>query len=123
MGKKFRTLLKEKRFITSMGIDTPVHAKSVEKAGFDYAYLGGYDVSLTLLGLPDMGLITETEMVAAARNVAHAVEIPVVCDADTGYGNAINVMRTCRISRPPASRRSISRTRSVRSVAGTSPAK
>ena len=93
-GKKFRTLLKEKKFITSMGIDTPVHAKIVEKAGFDYAYLGGYDVSLTLLGLPDMGLITETEMVAAARNVAHAVDIPVVCDADTGYGNAINVMRT-----------------------------
>ena len=94
MGKKFRTLLKEKKFITSMGIDTPVHAKIVEKAGFDYAYLGGYDVSLTLLGLPDMGLITETEMVAAARNVAHAVDIPVVCDADTGYGNAINVIRT-----------------------------
>src|ERR1041385_7826092 len=60
MGKKFRTLLKEKKFITSMGIDTPVHAKIVEKAGFDYAYLGGYDVSLALLGLPDMGLITET---------------------------------------------------------------
>jgi isocitrate lyase len=77
-----------------MGIDTPVHAKIVEKAGFDYAYLGGYDVSLALLGLPDVGLITETEMVATARNVARAVDIPVVCDADTGYGNAINVIRT-----------------------------
>ena len=94
MGKKLRTLLKEKKFITSMGIDTPVHAKIVEKAGFDYAYLGGYDVSLALLGLPDVGLITETEMVATARNVARAVDIPVVCDADTGYGNAINVIRT-----------------------------
>jgi isocitrate lyase len=94
MGRKLRTLLREKKFITSMGIDTPVHAKIVEKAGFDFAYLGGYDVSLALLGLPDVGLITETEMVATARNVARAVDIPVVCDADTGYGNAINVLRT-----------------------------
>src|SRR5687768_12127886 len=91
-GKALRTLLKEKRFITSMGIDTPVHAKIVEKAGYDYAYLGGYDVSLALLGLP-VGLITETEMVATARNVARTVDIPVIVDADTGYGNAINVVR------------------------------
>ena len=94
MGKRLRTLLQQKKFITSMGIDTPVHAKIVEQAGFDYAYLGGYDVSLALLGLPDVGLITETEMVAVARNVASAVDIPVIADADTGYGNAINVIRT-----------------------------
>lgn len=94
MGKRLRTLLREKKFITSMGIDTPVHARIVEQAGFDYAYVGGYDVSLALLGLPDVGLITETEMVANARNIASAVDIPVVSDADTGYGNAINVIRT-----------------------------
>ena len=94
MARQFRTLLKEKKFILSMGIDTPVHARIVEKAGFDFAYVGGYDVSLALLGLPDVGLITETEMVANARNIARSVNIPVVCDADTGYGNAINVIRT-----------------------------
>ncbi len=94
MGKRLRTLLQQKKFITSMGIDTPVHAKIVELAGFDYAYVGGYDVSLALLGLPDVGLITETEMVATARNVASTVAIPVIADADTGYGNAINVIRT-----------------------------
>jgi 2-methylisocitrate lyase-like PEP mutase family enzyme len=65
-----------------------------EKAGFEYTYMGGYDVSLTLLGLPDVGLITETEMVANAGHIARAVNIPVVADADTGYGNAINVIRT-----------------------------
>ena len=92
-GRQLRALMKEKRFITSMGIDTPVHAKIVERAGFDYAYLGGYDVTLAQLGLPDVGLITETEMVATARNVARAVNIPVIVDADTGYGNAINVIR------------------------------
>jgi len=94
MGRKLRTLLREKKFILSMGIDTPVHARIVEQAGFDFAYVGGYDVSLALLGLPDFGLITETEMVANARNIAKSVAIPVVCDADTGYGNAINVIRT-----------------------------
>jgi 2-methylisocitrate lyase-like PEP mutase family enzyme len=66
----------------------------VEKAGFDFVYTGGYDVSLTLLGLPDVGLITETEMVANARHIAKSVGVPVISDADTGYGNAINVIRT-----------------------------
>src|SRR5687768_4703895 len=66
----------------------------VEKAGFDYVYAGGYDASLTLLGLPDVGLMTETEMVGNLRNVARATTLPVVADADTGYGNAINVIRT-----------------------------
>jgi isocitrate lyase len=95
-GRQLRALMREKKFITSMGIDTPVHAKIVEKAGFDYAYLGGYDVTLAQLGLPDVGLITETEMVDTARNVARAVDIPVIVDADTGYGNAINVIRAVR---------------------------
>ena len=94
MGSKLRSLLQEKKFILSMGIETAVHAKIVERAGFDFAYVGGYDVSLALLGLPDFGLITEPEMVANARNIARAVNIPVVCDADTGYGNALNAMRT-----------------------------
>ena len=94
MGGRLRRLLQEKKFILSMGIETAVHAKIVERAGFDFAYIGGYDVSLALLGLPDLGLITEPEMVANARNIARAVDIPVVCDADTGYGNALNAMRT-----------------------------
>ena len=94
MGKKLKTLLQEKKFILSMGMETPVHARIVEQAGFEFAYVGGYDVSLALLGLPDVGLITETEMVANARNIARSVDIPVVTDADTGYGNAINVIRT-----------------------------
>ena len=94
MGGRFRKLLREKKFIVTMGIETAVHAKIVERAGFDFAYVGGYDVSLALLGLPDFGLITEPEMVANARNIARAVDIPVVCDADTGYGNALNVIRT-----------------------------
>ncbi len=94
MGTKLRMLLKEKKFIVSMGAETPVHARIVEKAGFDYAYVGGYDVALALFGLPDVGLVTETEMVANVRNVVRTVNIPVVSDADNGYGNAINTIRT-----------------------------
>jgi 2-methylisocitrate lyase-like PEP mutase family enzyme len=94
MGKKLRTLMRERKYLYTPGITTPLHAMISEKAGFEYTYMGGYDVSLTLLGLPDVGLITETEMVANAGNIARAVNIPVVADADTGYGNAINVIRT-----------------------------
>ena len=93
-GRELRVLLREKKFLFTMGIETPVHAKILERIGFDFIYMGGYDVSLALLGLPDVGLMTETEMVANARNISKSVNIPVVADADTGYGNAINVIRT-----------------------------
>lgn len=93
-GRKLRELLQEKPYLITPGITTALHAMIVEKAGFDYVYAGGYDASLTLLGLPDVGLMTETEMLANLRNVARATSLPVVADADTGYGNAINVMRT-----------------------------
>jgi 2-methylisocitrate lyase-like PEP mutase family enzyme len=96
MGRKMRELLRQKPYLFTPGITTPLHAMIVEKAGFDYVYMGGYDVSLTLLGLPDVGLITETEMVANAAHIARAVSLPVIADADTGYGNAINVVRTVR---------------------------
>ena len=92
-GRKFRELLRDKPYIVTPGVTTPLHAMIVEKAGFDYVYIGGYDVSLTLLGLPDVGLITETEMVVNARHTASSVDLPVIADADTGYGNAINVIR------------------------------
>jgi isocitrate lyase len=93
-ARTLRALLREKPYIVTPGITTPLHAMIVEKAGFDFIYVGGYDVSLTLLGLPDVGLITETEMLSNARNIARSVKLPVIADVDTGYGNAINVIRT-----------------------------
>src|SRR5918997_6891893 len=89
-----RQFSREKPYLVTPGITCALHAMIVEKAGFDYVYAGGYDASLTLLGLPDVGLMTETEMVANLRHVARATSLPVVADADTGYGNAINVIRT-----------------------------
>ena len=96
MGRRMRELLREKKYVYTPGITHALHAMIVEKAGFDYVYMGGYDVSLTLLGLPDVGLITATEMVENARHIARSVKLPVIADADTGYGNAINVVRTVR---------------------------
>ena len=96
MGKKLRAPMRDGKHHFTPGITTPLHAMIAEKAGFEFTYMGGYDVSLTLLGLPDVGLITGPEMVANAGNIARSVNIPVIADADTGYGNAINVIRTVR---------------------------
>jgi len=94
MPKKLRKLLQEKEYIATPGAANALHAKIVESAGYDFVYMTGYGTSLTLLGLPDVGLLTETEMAANARNIANAVNVPVIADADTGFGNAINVIRT-----------------------------
>jgi len=93
-GSQLREALARKPYLLTPGITTALHAKIVEGTGFDYVYVGGYDVSLTLLGLPDLGFITATEMLENARHIARAVGLPVVADVDTGYGNAINVIRT-----------------------------
>jgi 2-methylisocitrate lyase-like PEP mutase family enzyme len=71
-------------------------AKVLERAGFPAVYMTGYGTSLALLGLPDAGLATMSEMHLNARYIANAVGVPVIADADNGYGNAINVMRTVR---------------------------
>jgi 2-methylisocitrate lyase-like PEP mutase family enzyme len=93
-GAKFRELLARRSVLVTPGLTTPLHAMLIERAGFEFAYMGGYDVSLTLLGLPDVGLITANEMIDNARHIARSIRIPLICDADTGYGNAINVIRT-----------------------------
>lgn len=70
-------------------------ARIAEEAGFDAAYMSGFATSMSR-GLPDVGLLTQTEMTQNAAVVASAVGVPVIADADTGYGNAINVRRTVR---------------------------
>jgi isocitrate lyase len=96
MGKKMRTLMAEKDYLVTPGVGNPMQAIIVERVGFDYAYMSGYGTSLTILGLPDVGLITEVEMVTNAKNIVKAVNIPVIADADNGFGNAVNMIRTIR---------------------------
>ncbi len=71
-------------------------AKLIERAGFQVTFMSGFAVSAARLGLPDTGLISYGEMVAQGRDICAAVGIPVIGDADTGYGNALNVKRTVR---------------------------
>ncbi len=95
-GSRLRELIAQRKLLVTPGLTTPLHAMIVERAGFEFAYMGGYDVSLTLLGLPDVGLITAGEMIENASHIARSIRIPLIADADTGYGNAINVIRTVK---------------------------
>lgn len=72
-------------------------ARLVWQAGFDVVYMTGFGTSASLIGRPDIGLLTGTEMADNARRIAAAVDVPVIADADTGYGNALNVGRTVRV--------------------------
>src|SRR5260370_13795835 len=66
----------------------------IEQAGFPAVYMTGFGTSASLLGRPDVGLLTMSQMVDNARRIAQAVDVPVISDADTGYGNPLNVIRT-----------------------------
>lgn len=94
MCRKMRALLEQKEYLATPAVTNSMQALILEKAGFEFAYIGGYGISLTQLGAPDVGLQTETEIVTNVRNIARSVKIPLLADADTGFGNAINVIRT-----------------------------
>jgi len=76
------------------GVYDALSAKIAVRAGFEVTFITGYSLSATLLGEPDFGLLTQTEVVSAAQRICSVIDIPVIVDADTGYGNAINVIRT-----------------------------
>ena len=78
------------------GCFNAMSARVLENVGFPAIYMSGYGTSLSLTGLPDAGLVTMTEVITNARYIAQAVNVPVIADADNGYGNAINVIRTVR---------------------------
>lgn len=93
---RLRDLLSRPRLLLAPGAWDPLSARVVEDAGFEAVYVTGSGVSVAHLGLPDIGLATMTEMVEQIRRIAAAVRIPVIADADSGYGNAMNVRRTVR---------------------------
>jgi 2-methylisocitrate lyase-like PEP mutase family enzyme len=95
---KLRELLKTGRTLFVPGCYNALSARILEKVGFPAVYMTGYGTSLSLLGMPDAGLATMTEMHLNARYIANAVSVPVIADADNGYGNAVNVIRCVRES-------------------------
>jgi 2-methylisocitrate lyase-like PEP mutase family enzyme len=78
------------------GVYDALTARIAARVGFDIVFISGYSVSAVRLGEPDFGFLTESEMAEAARSVTRVSNVPVIVDADTGYGNAVNVMRTVR---------------------------
>ena len=76
------------------GVYDTLSAKMAERVGFQLIFVSGYAVSATLIGEPDFGLLTQSEVIDRARRICRSVSIPVIVDADTGYGNPLNVVRT-----------------------------
>jgi methylisocitrate lyase len=93
---KIRTRLAKGEPLVMPGVFDALSARIATTAGFEIVFVSGYAVSATQLAEPDFGLLTQTEIVAAATRICGAVDVPVLVDADTGYGNAVNVMRTVR---------------------------
>src|SRR5438045_7997388 len=85
-------ILRQRGSIVFPGVYDTLSAKIVERVGFPMSFISGYSVAATTIGEPDLGLLTQTEIVAQARRVCGSVKIPIIVDADTGYGNPLNVI-------------------------------
>ena len=94
LRRTLRGLVEQKNALVVPGAYDGVSARLVERAGFPAVYMTGYGTSASRLGLPDLGYAGLAEMSDHARNLAAAVSIPLIADADTGYGNALGVRRT-----------------------------
>ena len=93
---RLRRLLDGGRIVQAPGAYDALSARLVERAGFEAVYMTGFGATAARLGQPDIGLLTQTEMTTQARDMVRAVDIPVVADADTGYGGPSNIERTVR---------------------------
>ncbi|HEY3394556.1 MAG TPA: isocitrate lyase/PEP mutase family protein [Lacipirellulaceae bacterium] len=96
MPTRVQAILDRHGAVVFPGVYDTLSAKLAERAGFPMAFISGYSVSATAIGEPDLGLLTQTEIVERARRVCKSVRIPIIVDADTGYGNPLNVIRTVR---------------------------
>lgn len=94
--EELRALLAAPEILVAPGAHDMLTARVVEKCGFKAVYMTGYGQAASVLGAPDIGLLTLSEMLDRARKMVAAVDIPVIADADTGFGNAITLMRTLR---------------------------
>jgi 2-methylisocitrate lyase-like PEP mutase family enzyme len=93
-AEMIRRFLKDKGQLIMPGVYDALSAKIASKTGFEVIFITGYSLAATMLGEPDFGILTQTEMLAAAQRICSVTDVPVIVDADTGYGNAINVIRT-----------------------------
>lgn len=94
--RRLRELLAADAPVTAPGVYDCLSARLVEQAGFDVTIITGAGMAASILGVPDVGLVSMTESLAQTRNITRSVSIPVIADCDTGYGNPVNVQRTVR---------------------------
>jgi 2,3-dimethylmalate lyase len=94
--RRLRALLAVREPVVAPGAYDALSARLIEQAGFDAVYMTGFGASASLLGRPDVGLLSFAEMADHARRLAQAVSVPLIADADDGYGNDLNVARTVR---------------------------
>src|SRR5215470_1835312 len=91
---RIHRVLEESGSVVFPGVYDTLSAKIVERVGFKMSFISGYSVAATAIGEPDLGLLTQTEIIDRARRICLSVRIPIIVDADTGYGNPLNVYRT-----------------------------
>jgi methylisocitrate lyase len=90
---QLRAILGRRKATPAVGCHDVLSAKLIQQAGFEIVQVSGFGLAATLLGLPDMAFMSCTEMLHITTNVIQSVDIPVMADADTGFGNAVNAMR------------------------------
>ena len=95
-GSIVRSYLQGSDILVAPGVFNGFTAKIAEQAGFGAVYITGFGAAANLLGAPDIGLVSFSEMLRHVSYITEAVGVPVIADADTGYGNAVNVRRTVR---------------------------
>lgn len=95
-GARLRALLESGDLLVTPSCGDALTARLIEQAGFRAAFMSGFCVSAQRIGAPDAGLISYAEMAGAVRDVCAATTLPMLCDGDTGYGNALNVKRTVK---------------------------
>ncbi len=96
-AQRIRDLLQQQRPLVMGGVYDGLSARIADRAGFEVLFVGGFAVAATLLGEPDFGYLTQSEIADTARRVCRLTARPVLVDADTGYGNALNVIRTVEL--------------------------
>ena len=96
MTTRVQSVLDRRSNLVFPGVYDTLSSKLAERAGFELAFVSGYAVSATCIGEPDVGLLTQSEVIDRARRICGSVGIPIIVDADTGYGNPLNVVRTVR---------------------------
>jgi methylisocitrate lyase len=91
---RLRSQLAQSTILIAPGASDALTARLIQEAGFDAVYATGAGIANAQFALPDIGLLSSTEMITQIRRIVQAVDVPVIADADTGYGNPLNVMRT-----------------------------